>query len=260
MEKFGSDAEQTTLGEHHVLSSGNVTAGNIIRGLRLINDVEWPEWFEGVSRIDELLRERGDYAALDFESRNQYRGEIEELARRSNLSEFEVATRATELAGSSGGPGAGAEAGAPEGTDVGFFLVGERRAELEQAIGYKPGFGRRLVRSFRASGWLGIVVPVFALTLILLVATGSALAGIGLSPAAIALLLILFAVPASEGAMSFFNTVVLLFLKPSRLPGYELRDGIPPKSVRWSSCPRLSTRATMLRRASARWKFTTSPI
>ena len=229
LEKFGSDAEQTTLGEHHVLSSGNVTAGNIIRGLRLINDVEWPEWFEGVSRIDELLRERGDYAALDFESRNQYRGEIEELARRSNLSEFEVATRATELAGSSGGPGAGAEAGAPEGTDVGFFLVGERRAELEQAIGYKPGFGRRLVRSFRASGWLGIVVPVFALTLILLVATGSALAGIGLSPAAIALLLILFAVPASEGAMSFFNTVVLLFLKPSRLPGYELRDGIPPE-------------------------------
>jgi cyclic beta-1,2-glucan synthetase len=231
LEKFGSDAEQITLGEHHVLSSGNVTAGNIIRGLRLINDVDWPEWFEGVSRIDGLLRERGDYAALDFESRNQYRGEIEELARRSNLSEYEVAVRATEMAGKSVRPGAAIDAlGMPEATDVGFFLVGEGRRQLERAIGYRPGFGRRLVRSFHAAGWLGIVLPVFALTVILLVATGSALASLGLSPVSIALLLILFAVPASEGALSFFNTVVLLFLEPTRLPGYEFKDGIPPEA------------------------------
>ncbi|MDQ6435009.1 glucoamylase family protein [Mesorhizobium sp. LHD-90] len=229
LEKSGSDAEEITLGEHRTLSAGNVTAGNIIRGLRLINDVDWPEWFEGVSRIDELLRQRGDYADLDFESRNQYRGEIEELARRSGLSEFEVAQRATELAGMS--PRQGSipdEHGRPTGSDVGFFLVGERRPELETAIGYKPGFGRRLVRAFRSTGWLGIVVPVFILTVVLLIASGMALAGIGLPGWAIALMLVPFAVPASEGAMSFFNTVVLLFLKPTRLPGYEFKGGIPP--------------------------------
>ncbi|WP_442578108.1 GH36-type glycosyl hydrolase domain-containing protein [Mesorhizobium sp. ASY16-5R] len=229
LEKSGSDAEEITLGEHHTLSSGNVTAGNIIRGLRLINDVDWPDWFEGVSRIDEQLRQRGDYAALDFESRNQYRGEIEELARRSNLSEFEVAKRATELAGKSSRPGDVLDdQGEPQGTDVGFFLVGERRPELEKSIGYKPGFGRRLVRAFRSTGWLGIAVPVFFLTVILLAASGMALAGIGLPGWAITLMLVLFAVPASEGAMSFFNTVVLLFLEPTRLPGYEFKEGIPP--------------------------------
>ncbi len=230
LEKFGSDAEEITFGEHHTLSSGNVTAGNIVRGLRLINDIAWPEWFEAVSRIDVLLRDRGDYAKLDFQSRDQYRREIEHLAKRSDLSEFAVATRATELAGFSAGVEAGAASAASESADVGSFLIGERRPELEEAIGYKPTFAVRLYRAFRKTSWLGIVLPVFALTAMLLVATGFALTGVGLHPLAIAVMLALFAVPASEGALSFFNTIVLLFLKPSRLVGYEFKDGVPASS------------------------------
>ena len=225
LEKAGSDAEAIILQEHQTLSAGNVTAGNIIRGLRLINDIEWPDWFEDVSRIDALLRERSDYAELDFKSRNQYRGEIEDLARHSGLSEYDVASRAVELAGRSHRPGEAATD--QEGTDVGFFLVGDRREELEKAIGYKPPFSRRLLRAFRRSGWLGIAIPVLLLTAVLMLLAGMALHELGLPGWAIALLLVLFSVPASEGAVSFFNTVVLLFLKPSRLVGYEYKEGIP---------------------------------
>src|SRR5690606_1003244 len=120
-------AEEIIISEHQTLSSGNVTTGNIIRGLRLINDVDWTYWFEDVSRVDALLRERTDFNALDFTSRDQYRQAIEDLARRSDLSEYRVAEKATEMA-------------AAEQTDVGFFLVGSRRKELERAIGYRAGF------------------------------------------------------------------------------------------------------------------------
>ncbi|MBX3566709.1 MAG: protein ndvB [Rhizobiaceae bacterium] len=231
LEASGSDAEAITFSEHQTLSAGNVTAGNIVRGLRLINDVEWSDWFEDVSRIDGLLRQRGDYAALDFQSRDQYRGEIEDLARRSQLTEYDVAKRATELAGyvpRAGDPGA--DATRPASADVGYYLTGDGRPQLEAAIGYSAPFSRRLLRAFRGTGWLGIVVPVFLLTAILLVASGVALRGIGLPDPAIALMLVLFAVPASEGALSFFNTIVLLFLKPSRLVGYEYKTGVPPQA------------------------------
>lgn len=236
LETSGTDAEEIIISEHQTLSAGNVTTGNIVRGLRLINDIEWRDWFEGVSRIDALLRERTDVAALDFPSRDQYRQAIEELARRSNLSEFEVAEKATELAGYASpatAPGEGlavASAGLATENNVGFFLVGSRREELEEAIGYRPSFGTRLLRAFRATGWTGIVVPVFLLTVLLMVMAGSALAAVGLSDAAVALLLLLFAVPASEGALAFFNTVVLLFLKPTRLVGYEFREGVPAEA------------------------------
>src|SRR5690606_16008604 len=124
LEKSGSDAEEIILAEHQTLSSGNVTTGNIIRGLRLINDVDWTVWFEEVSRIDALLRERTNFASLDFASRDQYRSEIEELAKRSDKSEFVVAEKATELAGYAQRPGAAqGEAVPAECVDVGFYLV-----------------------------------------------------------------------------------------------------------------------------------------
>lgn len=231
LERAGTDAEEIILAEHRTLSSGNVTTGNIIRGLRLIDDIDWTVWFEEVSRIDSLLRERTNFAALDFASRDQYRTEIEELAKRSGQTEYAVAEKAMELAGSAARadahPGEQAQGPAAEAVDVGFFLVGPRRPELEKAIGYKPGIAVRAKRAFRNTGWLGIVLPVFALTALLLWMAGNALMALGLSGSAIALMLLLFSVPASEGALGFFNTVVLLFLKPTRLVGYEYKDGLP---------------------------------
>ncbi len=233
LEKAGTDAEEVTICEHDTLSSGNVTTGNIVRGLRLVNDIDWTVWFEEVSRIDKLLRERSDLALLDFASRDQYRTAIEDLARRSGLTEYEVAERATEISGYElpATPADGAEVITPhEATNVGFFLVGSRREELERAIGYSPSFGTRLNRAFRHTGWTGIVVPVFLLTLLLMLLAGAALKAIGLPDAAVALLLVLFSVPASEGALGFFNTLVLLFLKPTRLVGYEFKEGVPAEA------------------------------
>ncbi|MGN6465497.1 MAG: protein ndvB, partial [Rhizobiaceae bacterium] len=69
LEKYGTDAEESIIAEHRTLSSGNVTMGNIVRGLRLINDTDWTTWFESVSQIDSLLRDHTNFSDLDFQSR-----------------------------------------------------------------------------------------------------------------------------------------------------------------------------------------------
>ncbi|PSJ58531.1 GH36-type glycosyl hydrolase domain-containing protein [Pseudaminobacter soli (ex Li et al. 2025)] len=223
LEKSGSDSEEIIRTEHQTLSSGNVTTGNIIRGLRLLNDVDWTLWFESVSPVDELLRQRTNFAELDFQSRDQYRTAIENLARRSKRSEYEVAERAIEMMEEEAGQGG-------RYNDIGFYLIGPKRPEFERTIGYRPAFRLAFKRAFKRTGWLGIAVPVFALTVLLLALTGYALAGIGLTGPAIALMLVLFSVPASEGAMAFFNTIVMLFLKPTRLVGYDYKDGVPAEA------------------------------
>jgi cyclic beta-1,2-glucan synthetase len=235
LERSGSDAEEIIIAEHQTLSSGNVTTGNIIRGLRHINDVNWTVWFESISRVDALLRERTNLAELDFASRDQYRRAVESLARRTELTEYQVADLATRLAGWATEPVeaaelAGQDEAVPAAVDVGFFLVGDRRKELEEAIGYTPSFGLRLLRSFRGAGWSGIVIPVVGMTTLLLAAAASAFAAEGISAIGIALLLVLFSVPASEGALAFFTTIVLLFVKPGRLVGYEYPQGVPSEA------------------------------
>ena len=232
LEKNGSDAEEIIVGEHRNLSGGNVTMGNIVRGLRLVNDIDWAVWFETVSRIDEVLREKTDFAALDFHSRDQYRAAIEELARHSRQSEYEVTVAAIDMSAKA------AEAGDVH-SDVGFFLIGGRREELEAAISYKPTLGTRFMRTVRNLGWIGIMLPVLALTMLILGMTTAALQSAGVGTLSIVVLVLLFAVPAGDGALSFFNTIVLQLLKPTRRVGYEYKDGLPPEAKTFVVVPTL---------------------
>ena len=222
LETVGLDAEEVTLAEHANLSSGNVTTGNIIKGLRAIDDVDWTVWFETVSRVDRLLRERSDFEALDFPSRDTYRKAIEKLAKRSGASECDVAMAAIEVA---------AEhcERSPDSAqvDAGCVLVGPRRRMLERRLSYEPTIGERVHRFYRGAGWPGIVVPVVALTALLTATAAAALGGYDLADASIILLVCLFVVPASEAALGLFNTVVSILVKPTRLIGYEFKDGIP---------------------------------
>ena len=87
--------------EHQRQGATNVTVRNIITSMRLISDVDWAEFFESVSLVDDVLRAGSDFAAMDFATRNLYRSAIEELARGSELAELEIARRALEAAASS---------------------------------------------------------------------------------------------------------------------------------------------------------------
>jgi cyclic beta-1,2-glucan synthetase len=221
LEKHGTDAEEITRTEHRTLAAGNVTTGNIIRGFRVVNDVDWTEWFEDVSRVDALLRSSSNFTELDFHSRDLYRTEIEEMARRSGLSEHDVTERAVRLS---------REAEGSDDSDIGFFLVGSRRGELEREIGYRPKLSERLMRLYRRGGWLSIAAPVVVLTGLFLLAASTVTHAAGLSVGWTVLLLALFAFPAMEGAVGLFNTLMLLFMKPTRLVGYEFKEGIPAEA------------------------------
>jgi cyclic beta-1,2-glucan synthetase len=233
LESTGSDAEEVTLVEHAVLAAGNVTTGNIIKGLRKVDDIEWTDWFESVSRIDRLLRERTSFAALDFPSRDAYRRAIEKLAKRSGRAEFDVATQAVGLAeAASKVPSSEVSFGTshaldPSQIDVGCFLVGPRREEFEKILGCEVPLRTRIRRRLRKIGWPALAIPVLAMTALLLGVTAAALASYGLGTGSIVLLIALFAFPASEAAMGLYNTMVSAFVKPSQLIGYEYKNGIP---------------------------------
>ena len=67
--------------EHQRQGAANVTVRNIITSMRLISDVDWPELFERVSLVDDVLAAGSAFREMDFPTRNLYRNAIEELAR-----------------------------------------------------------------------------------------------------------------------------------------------------------------------------------
>jgi len=89
--KQGTTSDETVRDEHQRQGASNVTVRNIITSMRLLSDVDWPEFFESVSLVDDLLRSGSDFAAMDFPTRDLYRRAIERFARGSTLSELAIA-------------------------------------------------------------------------------------------------------------------------------------------------------------------------
>src|ERR1700733_1064806 len=131
----GTTADEIVQEEHQRQGTSNVTVRNIITSMRLLSDVAGPEFFESVSLVDELLRAKSGFAAMDFASRDLYRRAIEQLARGSRKTELAIACAALSAGDASKAiDGEDAE----RRRDPGYHLIGAGRRVFERTVGYRP--------------------------------------------------------------------------------------------------------------------------
>ncbi|MGV1008248.1 MAG: GH36-type glycosyl hydrolase domain-containing protein [Dermatophilaceae bacterium] len=226
------DPEVIVLEEHQHQASATVTMRNIFTSLRLITDLNWPDWVESVSLIEEQLRANPGYAGLDFPTRNLYRSAVEDLARGSHQQELDVARAALIRAEYST---------AEVERDVGYWLLDDGQAEFATSIGYRAPWRRRVARFARG---LGVGGYLAALTAVVLVLLGPAMWGIdvlagGLSVAVLVVLGLLASVPVSDLALGIVNVLSARWFVASTLPGLALRDGVPEQSRTMVAIPTL---------------------
>jgi cyclic beta-1,2-glucan synthetase len=123
-------------------AADQVSIGNSIGSLRLVAATDWREFVEATSTVESTLRGEaaGIYAAMEFSTRDRYRHAVEEIARRSLMSEEQVAAAAVELAR------ARSEDPADRAGHVGYFLIDRGRRELHRAVGLRPTFAKWIAR------------------------------------------------------------------------------------------------------------------
>jgi cyclic beta-1,2-glucan synthetase len=209
--RFGSDSAETD-SETKVINS--------ILNLRLVATLEWKEFFEATSVLDQILRRdpANVYAQCDFETRNQYRSIVEELAHHSPVDESEVAAQAISLA----------EMGATAREQhVGYYLIADGRSQLERLIHFRPSPGKRFLAFLRtrsAAAYIGSIVFLTLLLLsVILVYAIRASAGISQLIAVSVLALI----PASAVAADFIYWLAGFLIPPRTLPKLNFETGIP---------------------------------
>ena len=226
-------AQQTTADEiirveHQDQEASNVTVRNVITSMRLISEVDWTEFFESVSLVDDVLRSESDFEAMDFATRDRYRHAIEELSRGSRSSELEVAQRAIARAKEARQREAKADDPLDErAADPGYFLVANGREPFEKELGYAAPMTtvvRRVYIAAATPGYLGSVLLVSGVILALPL-LDAAHAGAGVAGVLFLGLIGLF--PASDLAIALVNRYVLAVVPPRVLPRLDLRDGVP---------------------------------
>jgi cyclic beta-1,2-glucan synthetase len=240
----GTTAEEMVRLEHQQQAAMNVTVRNIITSMRLMSGFEWPDFFESVSLVDQVLGAETNFAELDFGTRDSYRHAIEGLSRGSRHSEVEIAQRVVQhIKRNRIDARANPSAQQERRTDPGYYLIAQGRPEFETELGYRLSLRRQLLRSYMRTalpGYLGTIALVTGLIIALpLLHEKEA----GMSAWGLILLGILAAFPAFDLAIALINRGVTDWLGPRTLPRLELKAGIPEHLRTLVVVPTLLTRA-----------------
>jgi cyclic beta-1,2-glucan synthetase len=157
-----NDSSFNNLSTSEIITNNNSVA-NIIISLRSIDEVNWSDFFESVSRLEKILQEdpSGIYPRMDFKTRDMYRKEIEKLSFSTGREECELAeiilnlAREGSVVENMGCEKPSLKENTPDTTiptglvsdkktvelrssHIGEYLIGESRPQLEKKIGYKP--------------------------------------------------------------------------------------------------------------------------
>lgn len=243
----GASIDEVVAHAQQRLGASNISVRNAITSLRLISDIDWQEFFESVSPVDAKLRAGSAFAAMDFPTRDRYRGAIEHLARGSPCSELEVAER-TLLAGRTAGAARVDARERARVEDPGYHLIAEGRVALEQAVGYRPTLRTRMGRwpgfqgiAAYATAITGVTALLLGLAWVLVILPaidgGHATSHAGV----LALWLLALLLPTSELASSLVNRLVVWRFGAVALPGLALVEGVPTSLRTLVAVPTLLT-------------------
>ena len=201
-----------------------VSVGNCIGSLRFLDTMDWREFVEEQSVMEQTLRDdpANIYLKMDFATRDLYRHTVERIARYSKRTELEVATLAIGLSQKS--------ASHPDDrlAHVGFFLTGKGVKILERAAEMKIPIQNilpRIARQCPLTFYLGGILCVALLVMNPLLRWFMAM---GISGWMFGLLALLALLCTSQLGVSLVNWFVTIFVRPSQLPRLDFSDGIPP--------------------------------
>ncbi len=230
--------EQMVQSENQQQAADQVSVSNSIGSLRFLGSMDWREFVEAMSVVEQTLRQDPQeiYSNMDFSTRDRYRHAVEEIAKAGLLSEAEVAANAVRLAHESK-----AQGNDDRTIHVGYYLIDKGLAQLKHLASVRLSVSECFYR-------VGLRFPLFfylgAIMLITTIFAGSMLAKAN----ADGLLLWLFILTSvlsllctSQLAIGVVNLLATLLVRPHTLPRMDFSKGIPPESRTLAIVPTLLT-------------------
>ncbi len=220
--------EQLVQAENQLQASDQVSISNSIGSLRTLSAIDWREFVESISVVEEILRQdpQAVYGAMDFATRDRYRHAVENIAKEGRLTEAEVATKALDLA-RAGAAGNGRD---DRVAHVGFYLIDKGRPELERVAAAEISMamawrsvGRRSPLVFYL-GAIGLIVGVLSVDLITNTPTAA------VDSETLALVVVLCLLATSQVAVTVVNWLATLLVTPHSLPRMDFSAGIAAKA------------------------------
>ena len=212
--------------ENQKQAADQVSMSNSISSLRFLGNTNWQDFVEKTSVVEHILRgdASGIYPLMDFHTRDYYRHAVEKLAKRTPLSESQVAAAAIGLSNNNV-----QQNGHTRQSHVGYYLVDRGIIETEKKVQTERSFKRycsRLCWRFRSFLYIGGIV---LLSLFLTAALTGKAWGDGIHGWLLAVVALISFICVSQPAVTLVNWLVTLFVRPRLLPRLDFSKGILPE-------------------------------
>ena len=232
LSETGFSIEQLVQSETQEQAGNQVSISNTIGSLRFLGAMDWREFVETMSVVEQKLREDpgGLYGRMDFATRDRYRHVVEEISKWSHLSESEVARKAIQLAHAGTAGAVGMNGDDDRAAHVGFYLVDKGRPHLERAAKVRLSPAESLRRTGRR---ISLLLYLGAIALITVGITGALSATAyrdGIADGLLVSVALLVLLGASQLAVELVNWLATLFVAPLPLPRMDFSRGLPPQA------------------------------
>jgi cyclic beta-1,2-glucan synthetase len=237
--------DQLVQSENQQQAADQVSMSNSIGSLRFLGAMDWREFVETMSVVEQALHEDplGTYGKMDFATRDRYRHVVEKLAKTGVLSEADVAANAVRLARESADGKDGTQGENDPAAHVGYYLIDKGLEQLEHLAGVRLSFSeflRKAGRRFPLFLYLGTILLITAMITDGLLVKANA---VGLHPWQFLVTSILSLLCASQLAIGVVNWLATLLVTPHSLPRMDFSQGIPPESRTLAVVPTMLTSA-----------------
>ncbi len=229
----GLTIEQLVRAEVQQQAIDQVSISNSIASLRFLAAMDWRDFVESQSQVEQTLREdpAGVYSKMEFATRDSYRHAVERMSKKTSLTEGQLARKVVQLAHENELK-LGSEDRA---SHVGYYLIGRGRPLLEEAGEIKSAFFESFVTMISRRPLLLYLGSILVLTVSLSVGLVAMpyrdrnLSGNG-SDWLLILVGITCLLAVSQFAVALVNWMSMLLTVPKPLPRIDFSEGLPSQA------------------------------
>ncbi len=206
-------------------AADQVSMSNSIGSIRVLTAMDWRDFIEAHSVVEQTLLEdqKGVYGSMDFATRDRYRHVVEGIAKKSKLTEKEVARIAIELVQEN----LLKENRDERASHVGYFLIDKGLAQTRQIARMRMSVGDRLRTISKINSLKVYFASILVVTAIITVWFFTKASSDTQNYWLLSIITLLSVLCASQLAITLINFFATLLVKPHLLPRMDFSKEIP---------------------------------
>ena len=212
--KMGVDISDVIKKEHFDIAVKKVSMGNSITSIKNIQRINFIEIFEKINQVDDILKQDPAhvYDNMDFKTKIYYRNTIEEISKKTKISEIYIAKKCLELATGKEGKKA----------HIGYYLIDEGKNILLGDLLNKKIKIVSKTKKMKVFIALKIILSLCFSTIF-----GTYIFNQTNNYVLFIISILLLYLPIENILVQIFQYILSKFIKPKIIPKLDFQNGIP---------------------------------